>query len=604
MSDKDDLLGGLLGTRRAGKRDAQPVGTSSHGQDLAGFEPGRPEAATGSHHPPGLTPLDLLGLPAAQRKVINWLSRKKQAGLEEIGEAMGQDRAATERTLNDLIQAGYIHEALVNGEILYRVVFRGTVRRGPVGLPAEIWARVDLDHLTFLKQLSLFRGLSEDELREIANHLDERRYQRDEVILWQGNISEYVYLIKSGIVSIARYSAQNKDRKALAYLKQGDILGEYSSIMPEQGGVASATATAVTAVDVIMIRRADFYQLLVHHSSIAIELARILVQRLIATDSHFSSSMGSRLCLVISVGSESGATLLGNALALTLANATRKRTVYTEQPESHRLAGEFGVSPTLDVYGHPAGYDVLISTSYSGLLASVRATLVYEQLVTQYDNIVIGVPAWAEEIMSYLIGYADQIVVVSTPDPESQERLTKLSATLRTLVHPEKVALFYVLNRAQPAHSALAAPGRIDFDLPHVPEMPALTALSPDALPGAIAGFAGTLADRLGRTNQVSIYIPTTVDVNQSIDTTAYVERTLAFLGQRFGGATTNQARGVWNSAEAGLVGEDIHIVRSYATQADVDNHLQDVLDYMEQLKQELRQEAMALEINHKLLLI
>jgi hypothetical protein len=113
-----------------------------------------------------------------------------------------------------------------------------------------------------------------------------------------------------------------------------------------------------------------------------------------------------------------------------------------------------------------------------------------------------------------------------------------------------------------------------------------------------------SLADRLGRTNQVSIFIPTTIDVTQAVDTGDYVDRALAFLGQRFGGATTTQARGVWNSSEAGLVGETIHIVRSYATQNDLDKHLQSILDYVGALKVELRQEAMAVEINQQLMLI
>jgi CRP-like cAMP-binding protein len=587
MSNKDDFLGGMLGSRR---RDADKPTTDT------GSEKGGPEKA-------GLTPLDLLGLPADQRKLVNWLSRKKQAAFGEIQQALGLEGPEVEKVLKELIQSEYVHEALVEGEIRYRVVFRGTVRRGPVGLPGEIWARVDLDHMTFLKQITLFRGLSDSQLKEIADHLDERRYQRDEVILWQGNVSDHIYLIKSGIVGIARFSAQNKERKALAYLKQGDILGEYN-ILPEQGGVSSATATALSTVDALMIKRADFFEMLNKYSSIAIELARILVQRLIATDSHFSSIMGTRLCVIIGAGSETGVTTLGTMLAMTLARVTQKKTVYTEQPESHRLAGVFNVPSTLEIYQHDANYDVMISAGHSGLPASVRATLVYEQLVTQYDNIVISLPSWAEEIMSYLIGYADQILVVASPEPESWERLNKLSATLKSLVHPEKVGLFYVFNRTKPEQNAIEAPGRVDFDLPYIANLPPVVEQHLFPVPEQIATLTASLADRLGRTNQVSIYIPTTIDVNTVTDTSTYVERTLAFLGQRFGGATTNQARGVWNSADAGLVGEDIHIVRSYATQADVDKYLQEILDYMETLKQELKQEAMALEINHKLLLI
>ena len=96
------------------------------------------------------------------------------------------------------------------------------------------------------------------------------------------------------------------------------------------------------------------------------------------------------------------------------------------------------------------------------------------------------------------------------------------------------------------------------------------------------------------------------LDVDQAVGTSAYVERTLRFLGDRFGGATatTEDAQGVWKSDQLGLVGETVHIVRTYITQRDLQRHLPDVVEYMEQLKVELRQEARALEANQRLILI
>lgn len=42
----------------------------------------------------------------------------------------------------------------------------------------------------------------------------------------------------------------------------------------------------------------------------------------------------------------------------------------------------------------------------------------------------------------------------------------------------------------------------------------------------------------------------------------------------------------------------------SYVTQTDLDRHLASLLDFVEGLKLELKQEAMALEINERLMLI
>jgi hypothetical protein len=108
----------------------------------------------------------------------------------------------------------------------------------------------------------------------------------------------------------------------------------------------------------------------------------------------------------------------------------------------------------------------------------------------------------------------------------------------------------------------------------------------------------------LGNTNQIGVYIPTTIAVDQKVNTSEYVEKTLSFMGKLFGGATYQKVQGVWNSQEAGLVQEDIHLIRSYCSQPVLDKYMGEVVDYVETLKQELQQEAMALEVNQKLMLI
>jgi hypothetical protein len=113
-----------------------------------------------------------------------------------------------------------------------------------------------------------------------------------------------------------------------------------------------------------------------------------------------------------------------------------------------------------------------------------------------------------------------------------------------------------------------------------------------------------TFVDRLQRNNHIGIFIPTTFDVNQYVDTTPYIDRTLSFLGERFGGATSEEAKGIWNSEDIGLVGEKLFKVHTYATSRDLKKFLDEVVDFVRVIKAELKQEAMAMEINQKLTLI
>jgi hypothetical protein len=113
-----------------------------------------------------------------------------------------------------------------------------------------------------------------------------------------------------------------------------------------------------------------------------------------------------------------------------------------------------------------------------------------------------------------------------------------------------------------------------------------------------------TLIDRVNHTHQLAVYVPTTVAVDRAADTTPYIERTLAFLGARFGGATSTPAQGVWQSEAVGLVREAVHVVQTYATGEDLHRYLPEVLAYVKMIKTELQQEAMALEVDHQLMLL
>jgi hypothetical protein len=143
-----------------------------------------------------------------------------------------------------------------------------------------------------------------------------------------------------------------------------------------------------------------------------------------------------------------------------------------------------------------------------------------------------------------------------------------------------------------------------DFVVPFLGNLPPILEQRAENLPESLKKILEEMLNRLGMTNQIGIYIPTTVAVDQLADTSTHVQKTLAFMGRIFGGATHEQVHGVWNSSEAGLVTENIHLVRSFCSQTTLDGQMGTVIDYVEALKKELQQEAMAIEVNQKLMLI
>lgn len=104
--------------------------------------------------------------------------------------------------------------------------------------------------------------------------------------------------------------------------------------------------------------------------------------------------------------------------------------------------------------------------------------------------------------------------------------------------------------------------------------------------------------------SKITVYIPSTTDINVEIDNTEYVDKFATLLSDCFGGATSTPALGYWTSPTAGLVKEKTTMIFAYATEKDLQEKIEVVIDACENLKAELKQDAIALEINGEMYFI
>ena len=103
---------------------------------------------------------------------------------------------------------------------------------------------------------------------------------------------------------------------------------------------------------------------------------------------------------------------------------------------------------------------------------------------------------------------------------------------------------------------------------------------------------------------KVAIYVPSTINVNQSIDNTKQIENTCLFLSGIFGGCTAYNASGKWIDSKNNLISESITICFSYCTKKQLRKAKKDVLNYVKSLCQEMKQDCISLEINNRLYFI
>lgn len=106
--------------------------------------------------------------------------------------------------------------------------------------------------------------------------------------------------------------------------------------------------------------------------------------------------------------------------------------------------------------------------------------------------------------------------------------------------------------------------------------------------------------------NKLTLYIPSTVNVSESLTTDAaeaVITKAVRLLSETFGGATEVKATGSWLSSNGTLVSEPVTLVYCYAAQFSTGD-LMKVKRFCEELKKELGQEAVALEINNRMIFI
>ena len=106
---------------------------------------------------------------------------------------------------------------------------------------------------------------------------------------------------------------------------------------------------------------------------------------------------------------------------------------------------------------------------------------------------------------------------------------------------------------------------------------------------------------------KITVYIPSTININQTTDNAQQIKNCETLLSMLCGGYTTITAAGGWVSeVNNELIKETITTVYAYtgAVEKEFDFKIDCVIDFCEYLKIEMQQEAISLEVDNKLYFI
>jgi CRP-like cAMP-binding protein len=174
--------------------------------------------------------------------------------------------------------------------VLYRSDFEDLVSRYPavsVKLSkvlserlAELDQRFTENHLRGLKLLA---GLSTGQLEDVSRRLKPVRYRQGERIIREGQVGEELFFIESGRVDVVR--EEGPRALVLAELGAGDLFGETALLT---GAPHSASVFALSNVDLWVLSKGDFDDLVAAYPNLALALSRLLSERLRQTDERFA----------------------------------------------------------------------------------------------------------------------------------------------------------------------------------------------------------------------------------------------------------------------------------------------------------------------------
>ena len=126
--------------------------------------------------------------------------------------------------------------------------------------------------IELIKKIAYFAGLSATELETIKPHILEKKADRSEIIIYDGEPAEALYFVVSGAVKVFKTSADGKDQ-ILNIVPPGESFND-STIF--RGGPNQANAQAIVPTMLYEIRKAEVNALLQKHPQIAINAINVL----------------------------------------------------------------------------------------------------------------------------------------------------------------------------------------------------------------------------------------------------------------------------------------------------------------------------------------
>ncbi|ADO46129.1 MAG: Crp/Fnr family transcriptional regulator [Hydrogenobacter thermophilus] len=146
--------------------------------------------------------------------------------------------------------------------------------------------------LEMLKNVHMFEGLGEEELKEAVKYMQLREFRRNEYIFFEEEAEPGIYILIDGLIKLLK-ETQDARIVIVRLVYPGDVFGwiEWGKKAPKN----TYTAKSMTESKTLYISNKDFINLAIKHPAIAIKMTCEATANLIQTYETLKSIAGGKV---------------------------------------------------------------------------------------------------------------------------------------------------------------------------------------------------------------------------------------------------------------------------------------------------------------------
>ena len=321
--------------------------------------------------------------------------------------------------------------------------------------------------IEILKNIPLFEGLEDSDLKKIAEVVKERNLPAGTLLMREGEKGDSFFLIKNGTVEV--FKDENGEEKMVASISEKDENSFFGEMALIEGAPRNATIKTATECTLIEIDKINFDMMLRLNSFIALRIMTALTKRFRSEqESQKEDKQQAKIITVFSPKGGSGKSVFASNLAAGIGKHTEKKALLIDLDlQFGDLAFMLGlkakgtIADLVDkeiekeeefkkyLINHPLGFSVLpspVKPEQSEMITSNHLRKYVKLAREMFDFIVIDTHSLFQDLTINAMDISDIICLIMAPEMNHIKSMHVCLKVMETLKYPkEKIRL--VLNR-------------------------------------------------------------------------------------------------------------------------------------------------------------